>query len=635
MGQEHFARASNPGLAGSLPDVNATVAVPRAPGFWRRLLAFGGPAYLISVGYMDPGNWATDIEGGSRFAYSLVWVLLMSNAMAVLLQALSARLGIVTGRDLAQLCRDHYGRRVGLALWGLAEVAIAACDLAEVLGSAIALHLLFGVKLAVGVLLTGLDVLLLLAIQRFGVRKMEALILALIGMIGACYVFELFHARPDWRAILGGFRPRIVGPGALYVAIGILGATVMPHNLYLHSALVQTRRIERTREGMRQANWFNFLDSAIALNCAFFVNAAILVLAAATFYGTEVVTRFERAHELLAPLLGTSLASLAFAIGLLASGQASTITGTFAGQVVMEGFLHLRMRPWLRRLITRSAAIVPALATILALGDGRAEELLVLSQVVLSLQLSFAVFPLVQFTSSRRIMGEFANGALLKAGAWIVALAILGLNGWLVYDEVFVKWLAPPGPPLALAAAVIAAIAATALLLGYVAVFPLFGEPRAAALPEPEAPPLPLEPGRAYRSIAVALGVDPSDKAVLEHALSLARKYGARLLLVHVAEGMGPRLFAAEADNAETRGDARYLDDARAEVERAGVPAAARLLYGDPPKELARLMAEEPFDLLVMGAHGHSIIGDVLLGSTVEPVRHHVQVPVLVVREAK
>jgi manganese transport protein len=428
----------------SLADVNATVPIPIGGSRLRRLLAFAGPAYLVSVGYMDPGNWATDIEGGSRFGYGLLWVLLLSNLMALLLQTLSARLGTVAGRDLAQACRAAYPRPVAWGLWILAEIAIVATDLAEVLGTAIGLKLLFGIDLLAGVVLTTLDVFILLGIQRLGMRKMEAFILALVATIGACYVVEIALARPDWGAVAAGFRPRLEGAGALYVAMGMLGATVMPHNLYLHSALVQSRCVGRAPADLREANRMNLVDSAIALNAAFFVNASILILAAAAFHRSgHTVTRIEEAHALLTPLLGTAVASAAFAIALLCAGQSSTITGTLAGQVVMEGFLELRIRPWARRLLTRSVAIIPAVATIAVFGDEGSYRLLILSQVILSVQLPFAVVPLILLTSDRRRMGAFANGRLVKAAAWLVAALIIALNIKLA-SETIAGWIASP-----------------------------------------------------------------------------------------------------------------------------------------------------------------------------------------------
>src|SRR5579862_6293534 len=396
--------------ARSLADVHSSVGTSQN-SIWRRMFAFSGPAYLVSVGYMDPGNWATDLEGGARFGYTLLWVLIASNLMAILLQTLSARLGIATGRDLAQACRETYPRPVVLALWILSEIAIAACDLAEVLGAAIALNLLFHVPLLIGVLLTAADTLLLLWFQGLGIRFIEAFILSLIAVMAACFCIEMFLAKPDATGVLAGVLPHIDNK-SLYIAIGMLGATVMPHNLYLHSALVQTRQIGHTEASKRAACRFNLVDSVVALNAALLVNAAILIMAAAVFFRHGVVvTEIQQAHLLLAPLLGTAAAGVLFAVALLCSGQSSTLTGTLAGQIVMEGFLNIRMRPWLRRLITRMAAIIPAALTIYVSGDKGTYQLLILSQVILSMQLPFAVIPLIHFTSDRRRMGPFANKA--------------------------------------------------------------------------------------------------------------------------------------------------------------------------------------------------------------------------------
>ncbi len=448
------AAVAPPGLTGgfrrartapSLSESYRTIPVDGATWF-RKLLAFAGPGYLVAVGYMDPGNWATDIAGGSRFGYTLLSVILLSNLMAVLLQGLSSKLGIVTGRDLAQACRDHYARPVAVALWLLCEVAIAACDLAEVIGSAIALHLLFGIPLTWGIVITAVDVLLLLLLQRRGFRVLEALVIVLIATIGACFLFELVLARPDLGAVARGFvpSPEIVrNREMLYIAIGILGATVMPHNLYLHSSVVQTRRYEETAQGRREAVRFAFIDSTIALTSALFINAAILIVAAATFHtsGNTGVAEIQDAYQLLTPLLGVAGASTVFALALLASGQNSTLTGTLAGQIVMEGFLDLRLRPWVRRLITRAIAIIPAVIVSILYGERGTNNLLILSQVILSMQLSFAVFPLVQFTSDRRKMGEFANPLWLKALAYLVAVLIASLNVWLLV-QTFTEWMA-------------------------------------------------------------------------------------------------------------------------------------------------------------------------------------------------
>jgi len=421
----------------SLPEIYRTLSVPARGGFFAKLLAFAGPGFLVAVGYMDPGNWATDLAGGSRYNYTLLSVIMVSNLMAVLLQALAIKLGVVTGRDLAQACRDHFRRPVSVGLWLLAEVAIAACDLAEVIGSAIALNLLFHIPLLWGVCITALDVLLILFLQQRGFRFLEALILALIGTIGVCFALEIVFSRPDLLGIVSGFVPssRIVrDPGMLYIAIGILGATVMPHNLYLHSAIVQTRAFERTPEGKREAIRFGVIDSTTALTFALLVNAAILIVSAATFFrnGYNTVAEIQDAYKLLSPVLGVTGASTLFALALLASGQNSTLTGTLAGQVVMEGFLNIRVRPWLRRLITRGIAIIPAIIVTAFWGERGTADLLIFSQVILSIQLSFAVFPLVMFTSDRHKMGEFVNARWLKYLAWITAIIIALLNGWLL-----------------------------------------------------------------------------------------------------------------------------------------------------------------------------------------------------------
>jgi manganese transport protein len=412
---------------------------------WRKILAFAGPGYLVAVGYMDPGNWATDLAGGSRFGYTLLSVILISNLMAVLLQGLASKLGIVTGRDLAQACRDHFSTPVVWALWILCEIAIAACDLAEVIGSAIALNLLFGIALPIGVAITGFDVLLLLYLQNKGVKVLEALVITLVATVGLCFAFELFLARPDVAGVLKGFIPTmdiVADREKLYIAIGILGATVMPHNLYLHSSIVQTRRYEESADGKREAVRYAFVDSTIALSLALFINAAILIVAAASFHttGNQGVAEIQDAYRLLTPLLGAG-ASTVFALALLASGQNSTLTGTLAGQIVMEGFLNIRIRPWLRRLITRLIAIVPAVIVAIVGGASATAQLLILSQVLLSFQLSFAVFPLVMFTSSRLKMGEFVNPTWLKVLAYLVAVVIALLNVWLLLQSVR-GWLA-------------------------------------------------------------------------------------------------------------------------------------------------------------------------------------------------
>jgi manganese transport protein len=429
----------------SLPEVHRTVEVPTQGSFWKKLLAYAGPGYLVSVGYMDPGNWATDLAGGAKFGYSLLSVILLSNLMAIVLQALCVKLGVATGRDLAQACRDNFSKPVSFALWVLCEIAISACDLAELVGSAIALQLLFNIPLAIGVCITALDVFVVLFLQNKGFRYIEALVITIIAVVGGCFVAELIFAKPDLGGVLGGYVPQVEvvrNPEALYIAIGILGATVMPHNLYLHSSIVQTRAWQDTPEKKREAIKFGTIDSTIALSLALFINSAILILAASVFHfsGKQDVAEIQDAYKLLSPMLGVAPASAIFAIALLASGQNSTLTATMAGQIVMEGFLHLRLKPWLRRLVTRLVAIVPALLTIIFFGEGSTTDMLILSQVILSLQLSFAVIPLIMFTSDRKLMGEFVNPTWLKVLAIAVATIIVGLNGWLLF-QTFSGWL--------------------------------------------------------------------------------------------------------------------------------------------------------------------------------------------------
>ncbi|MEJ2733335.1 MAG: Nramp family divalent metal transporter [Anaerolineae bacterium] len=426
----------------SLSEVHRSIVVPHGGSIVRMILAFTGPGLLVAVGYMDPGNWATDLAGGAQFGYTLLSVIMISNIMAIILQALALRLGVVTGRDLAQACRDHFSRPVGFGLWILAEIAISATDLAEVVGSAVALQLLFGFPLIIGVLITALDVFFILFLNTKGFRYIEVIVGSLIAVITVCFIAELVFARPEWGGVLLGFVPKseiVTNPGMLYIAIGILGATVMPHNLYLHSSIIQTRKFDLTPEGKREAVRYGTVDSTTALMGALFVNAAILILSAATFHttGHQDVAEIQDAYKLLAPLLGTGLASFLFAIALLASGQNSTLTGTLSGQIVMEGFLNIHMKPWVRRLITRALAIIPAVAVIWYYGEGSATSLLVLSQVILSIQLSFAVIPLVMFTSDKRKMGEFVNPGWLKVLAWSIAIVIAVLNIYLLFTTFF------------------------------------------------------------------------------------------------------------------------------------------------------------------------------------------------------
>ncbi len=537
-----------------------------------------GPAYLISVGYMDPGNWATDLEGGSRFGYKLIWVLLMSNVMAVILEVLSARLGIVTGRDLAQACRDNFPRSVTYMLWILAEIAIVACDLAEVLGTVIGLNLLLKIPLMWGVGIAALDTFVFLAIQNFGVRRFESVIMFLITAIGLCFIFEIVKLNPDWSEVITGFVPRLPD-GALYVAIGIIGATVMPHNLYLHSALVQGRAYDPSAEDKRQACRFNFLDTVLALNFAFIVNAAILIVAAATFFKHGViVTELQQAHSMLAPLLGTVLAGIAFAFALVCAGQASTITGTLAGQIVMEGFLRFKIRPVLRRFITRTLAVGPAAFTIAVTGEQGTYNLLILSQVILSLQLPFAVIPLIHFTSDRSTMGEFVNNRPTKFLAWIVATIIVGLNAKLIIDQIH-DWVVSVSDPMLIYGTVVPICVALVILLLYVSIKPFVHLPPRETIPawkklshfiRADEDHLDLEtPG--YKKIGVALAFTDDDKKVLSHALPLARQYDAVLRLFHVVEGAGGSIYGPETFDAEAREDEEYLNKLAVALAHRGV----------------------------------------------------------------
>ncbi len=615
-----------------------TISIP-ALRWWRRLFAFVGPAYMVSVGYMDPGNWATDIEGGSRFGYTLLWVLVMSSAMAVLLQTLSARLGLVTGHDLAQACRDEYPAPVRYVLFVLTEIAIAATDLAEALGSAIALNLLFGIPILWAVLITGGDVLLLLVIQRAGIRKMEALIVALVSIIGVCFIIEIFLSQPQWGAVAAGLRPRVLTRDELYVAIGILGATVMPHNLYMHSALVQSRDVARTPEGVAQACRYNLVDSLIAMNGAFLVNAAILIVAAAAFWSRgTVVTEIQEAHGLLDNLLGSRVAPIAFALALLASGQSSTVTGTLAGQITMEGFLHFRMRPWLRRLVTRLVAIIPAVAVILVVGEGGVYRLLILSQVILSLQLSFAVVPLIKFTSSRRKMGPFANRGWVRALAWLVAGVIIVFNGWLVWGQV-AGWAASAGRfgPLVAAAAGLLAAALAALLVWLIARREATPA-RAAAVSAEDLASAALRGPKRFRRIGAALEATPADVPMLAEAIALASAHQAELVLMHVVEGVGGQWYGPQTGDLESRQDQRYLETLaeRLRKDLAGRPVAAvrfAVGYGDVPRSLVNLVRAEGVDLLVVGGHGHKRVGGMVRGTTIARLRRSLSIPILAIRE--
>jgi len=626
----------------SLSEVHGSVTVPYQQGLVRRILAVSGPAFLVSVGYMDPGNWATDLAAGSQFNHALLWVLLMSNLMAVLLQGLCARLGVVRGLDLAQACRIEYPRPVALALYVLAEIAIAATDLAEVLGSAIALNLLFGLPLLWGVCLTAGDAILLLFLGHLGIRKIEAVILSLITIIAGALLLQIVLAQPDWVGVASGFVPSIPDSTALYVAIGMLGATVMPHNLYLHSALVQSRQIDDDPAIKRRLIRLNTVDSAVALNVAFFVNASILVLAASVFYrsGHTEVAEIQDAHRLLEPILGAAVAPVAFAVALLASGQSSTITGTLAGQIVMEGFLNIRIPPWMRRLITRLIAIIPAVVTIVWIGDRGTGPLLVLSQVILSLQLPFAVIPLVHLVSDRARMGTFAIGPILKALAWTTAAVVVGLNVKLASD-VFGEWVRETGSAWVLAGA-LAVAALVGGLLFYVTLkpwLPVFLRPRrpapAVGVHAPaEASGVALEAealARPFRTVAVALDFSGREPEILRETLRILGAQRPRIALMHVVESAPARFLGRDWPDAETPADAERLEAYARELRALGFEVTTHLGHGRPVPELIRLMREVDPDLAVLGAHGHRFLLDLFFGSTADRLRHHLRITVLVV----
>ncbi len=631
-----------PGQSRSLSDVHETVRTDHV-SMWRRMLAFAGPAYLVSVGYMDPGNWATDLDGGAHFGYRLLWVLVMSNAMAILLQTLGARLGIVTGRDLAQACRETYPRPVNLALWFLCEIAIVACDLAEVLGAAIALNLLFHIPLLVAVALTALDTLLLLWLQRLGIRYLEAFILSLILVIAVCFSIELFIAKPDAGGVFRGLIPW-VNSRSLYTAIAILGATVMPHNLYLHSALVQTRNFGRTETEKRTACKWNLVDCTIALNGAMFINCSILILAAAVFYRVhQEVSEVQQAFLLLAPLMGTVIAAKLFGVALLASGQSSTLTGTIAGQIVMEGFLNIRVRPWLRRLVTRSLAIVPAFIVIWMSGNEGTFKLMLLSQVVLSLQLPFAIMPLLQFTSDRKRMGPFASGPWLRMAGWATAAVVLVLDLWQVWQTI-ADWAHGAGNWAAAIWTVSLVVCAALLwLLGWIT---LHQYRRPAAAPatlgleerSEEQKRGSLVTAQTYRRILVPLDHSELDRIAIGHAAGMAARGTnnqgkGRIYLLHVEEGVTSQVYGSESSTAEVEAGREYLDSLVASLGQMDIEVETAIRHGaNPRKEIVRYAKEIEPDLLVMGAHGHGGIKDLIFGNTINPVRHELNIPILVVR---
>ena len=619
----------------SLEEVHGSVSTENKKSVFRKILAFLGPAYLISVGYMDPGNWATDIAGGSQFGYSLLWVLLMSNIMALLLQSFSARLGIVTQLDLAQASRATYSKFINYILYFLAEIAIAACDLAEVLGMAIGINLLFDIPLIEGVLITVLDTFLLLFLINKGIRKMEAFIIVLVVIIGVSFVFEMFFAQPELDKVLYGLIPSMPNEAALYIAIGIIGATVMPHNLYLHSSLVQTRKFDRTPSGIKQAIKYNFIDSTIALNLAFFVNAAILILAAATFYksGMHEVAEIQDAHKFLAPLLGTKWAPILFAVALIAAGQSSTVTGTLAGQIIMEGYLNLRIQPWVRRIITRLIAIVPAVVVISIFGDGVTGKLLIFSQVILSLQLGFAIIPLIHFVSDKTKMKGFHISRITQIAGWTVALIIVSLNIKLVYDEIK-GWLDAAENPLILWFTVVPLAFAFLLLLFYIIFKPFVSKSKIDIQNHsPHNLKLKFEESGTltHKNIAVTVDFSDSDEVALNTAFKLGGK-NAEYTLIHIVETVGAMVYGEKVDDHETLIDEKLLNEYKEMLSAKGFSVAIKLGFGDPAKVIPTIINKENFDILVMGTHGHTGFKDLIFGTTVDKLRHKISIPLLIVK---
>lgn len=618
----------------SLGEVHGSVITSGKTG-WRKLLAFIGPAYLISVGYMDPGNWATDIAGGSQFGYKLIWVLLMSNLMALLLQSLSARLGIVRGLDLAQASRNTYPSFVNFPLYILAQTAIVACDLAEIIGMAIGLNLLFGLPLIWGISITILDTFLLLFLLNKGMRMMEVFIVSMVFIVGISFLTEMFIVKPQLTEVISGFTPSILSGNALYIAIGIIGATVMPHNLYLHSSLVQTRKIDRSSQGIKDSLKYNFIDTTVALNLAFFVNAAILILAATAFYknGLYEVAEIQDAHKLLENIFG-SVAPALFAIALIASGQSSTITGTLAGQIVMEGHLNLRIQPWIRRLITRLLAIIPAFFTIIYFGEDALGELLVLSQVALSLQLGFAVIPLIHFNSDRRKMGEFTIKPWVQVLAWICAFIIVSLNVKLVIEEISL-WIHTTTVGIMWIYFLIIPIAIViGLLLLYVFLLPFFTkrEARQSNVPHGKAVELhEIATHIEYKSIGITLDFSKNDRNTIRHALMQGGK-DAEYHLIHIVETAGARFHGDKVMDHETKSDHDNIAKYEIDLKNLGFKVETFIGYGAPAKAISDLAKKRRLDLLVMGAHGHSGFSDLIFGTTVDKVRHHVSIPILIIK---
>lgn len=632
----------------SLEEVHESIDTTQKVKGWKKIFSFIGPAYLVSVGYMDPGNWATDIAGGSKYGYSLIWVLLVSNVMAILLQSLSARLGIVSQRDLAQANRVHFPKYINFILWIFAEIAIAATDLAEVLGMAIGIQLLFGLPLIMGVSITVIDTFLLLYLQKIGIRKIEAFIIALIGVIGICFLINISIAQPALHEILKGFIPSLPDAAdlyqqkgltsplpkqtALYLAIGMIGATIMPHNLYLHSALIQTRKIKRTKEGIKEAIKWSIIDSSIALNLAFLINAAILVLAATAFFNTgrTEIGEIKQAYTFLSPVLGSSIASILFAIALIASGQSSTITGTLSGQIVMEGYLSLRINPMMRRLITRLVAIIPAIIFIYISGENNIDDLLIFSQVILSVQLGFAVIPLIHFVSKKDLMKDFAIKKKTQIIAWLTATIIIFLNIKMIADALIPFWKndANAIDKLLILIGIIFFVSMLIIVLAY----PLLSSKTQIEtnLIHPDHNNQSLTTPT-YRKVAIALGFDQDDHKILSSALT-HNNNETEFIIIHIVESAASLIHGNDTADFETEKDREQLENIVTQLREKGIKSKGILGFKNRSIEIARIVEDEKAELLIIGAHGHKGIKDFIYGSTVNKVRHLLKIPVFIVK---
>lgn len=600
----------------------------------KKFLAFAGPAYLISVGYMDPGNWATDIAGGSSFGYSLLWVLLMSNLIAILLQSHSARLGIVSGLDLAQANRVFFPTVPNFILYLFAEIAIIACDLAEVIGMAIGIHLLFpSISLMQGIFITIFDSFFLLLLMNKGVRKLEAFIIGLVIIIGICFLIEMLIVKPNVSQLASGFFPTLINEDALYIAIGIIGATVMPHNLYLHSSLVQTRKFKRDKKSILSALKYNLIDSALALNIAFLVNASILILAAAVFFKNNYynVGEIQQAHKLLQNILGNELAPKLFALALIAAGQSSTITGTLAGQIIMEGYLNLRLNPMVRRMLTRLLAIIPAALTVMFLGDEKIANLLILSQVVLSLQLGFAIIPLVHFVSNKKLMGEFTIPLWQKILSWLAVFIILILNLKMAMNEVS-DYITNSSNPFLYGFFFIPLIVLCLILLIYIIVVPAFfyHQKNIHSIHGTFQEPIIHKQKLELKKIAVAVDFSSSDTKAINFAIQMYQE-NSEIILIHILDNVGAYVYHNGSESAELKLDKEYIERYCEMLKKNNINCSYVIGFGSSKSEIPEIIKAQQMDLLIMGAHGHQTIKDILLGTTIDEVRHKIKIPLLVV----